>query len=423
MLHYISPFVKNKRSFVLGRLFMADTIENVNRKIKHHIELLLMILLILLQLTSEGALADNIQSRMNELNGIQSEYDISTVDILTDYYSGNDVSSEFSSIIMSSQYVSKINDIGNLTRKFHGDVLREVNVGPITTTRLSNMIRSLSKLEVNLVTESTRFQICECNATMSICDASQMSCSNCGKIRLLDGTTFDSNQQCITDDDHKNTTNGGYSANKHYKFWTEKIYSEERKDLTDDEETKINDGLNQCGLKTPADRKKKMKYTIMRKILKEKGLTHLNSHTSFLMKRFSGPFLEPLTFNEKKTNAIIFDKIVNILDMLYKGNRPYYPFFILQATMHQFRILDTDDDNMVEYKKNRLRVMFFIHLQNDSTVRKHDTKMKNVCEYHNKHYPNEEPFVYKPTNCAYINDGILDCTVYKKDKSGNLTEV
>jgi hypothetical protein len=278
------------------------------------------------------------------------------------------------------------------------------DIGPVTKNKIEKSLAEIMGINISIENNEQKFQECVCGTLMTITECSQMTCDICGKIRMLSGTVFEKSQLGLADDE-KTNSNNGYSSNKHYKFWIEKTLAEEQKELDDVTETKIWQKIREKGIK-----KGKMLYREMRAVLKELHLTSLNKHIPFLMKKFDGPSPPIYSFNEKKKNAIIFDKIIAIHDNIKdddRNNRRYYPFFILKAAETQFQILPTDTKEEIKYKREKLRIGLFIHLQNSNTVKKHDAKYKEIVDYHRKYYPNEEPLYYHPTDRANINEGIL----------------
>lgn len=390
---------------------MPETIENINRKIKFQIETVLMILLMLMKFLPENNLLHSeIKQRHTQLIELSNEYNLTTVGLLAQYYMDENSKSEssnyenFINMILTNQITSRINDIINVSKTLYMNVALQVNIGPISVKKLDNLLLSAKNVEIVLDQIENNFQECVCGTTMSIKDCSEMKCDDCGKVRILRGTVFEKHQLGLPDDD-KTPNNSGYTSNKHYKYWAEKTLAEEHIELMDATEELIDSAVIQRGI-----RRDKLLYAQMRKILKEKHLTQLNQHIPYLMKKFGGPSPPIYTFNEKKKNAIIFDKIISIHDLLKdddRNNRRYYPYFILKATETQFRILPNDTNEIKNYKREKLRIALFIHLQNSNTVKKHDIKYKEICEYHLKHYPNEELLFYQPTDRAYINQGIL----------------
>lgn len=384
---------------------MSETIENINRKIVFQIETILMIIMMLLQLIpAESNIYNDLKFRQKQVNDLHSDYQMNSVGLLAQYYNNENVDLEFTNMILINQFTSRITDIINVTKTLYMNVALKTNIGPITVKKIDMLLANAKSVEIILDQNENNFQECNCGTIMSIKDCAEMKCNDCGKIRVLRGTVFEKYQLGLPDDD-KPSNNSGYTSNKHYKYWSEKTLAEEQIELSEEVENTIEKALNQKKYK-----RNKLLYSNMRQILKEQHLTKYNQHIPFLMKKFGGPSPPVYSFNEKKKNSIIFDKIIAIHDILKdddRNNRRYYPYFILKAAETQFHILPTDSTNEKNYKLEKLRIALFIHLQNSNTVKKHDIKYKEICEYHKLHYPNETPLIYQPTDRAYINEGIL----------------
>jgi hypothetical protein len=384
---------------------MPETIENINRKFIFQIESILMILMMLMQLVpADSPLYADIKTRHTQCINLNNDYKINSVGLLVRYYENENITNDFTNMILVNQLISRISDLTNVTKMLYMKVALKTNIGPVTVKKIDNLLLNVKSIEINIDQSEDNFQECVCGNVMSIKDCAEMKCDDCGKIRILRGTVFEKYQLGLPDDD-KPSNNSGYTSNKHYKYWAEKILAEEQIELSPENEALIESAIVQKKYK-----RDKLLYKHIRQILKEKKLTYLNQHIPFIMKKYGGPTPPMLSFNEKKKNSIIFDKIISIHDVLKdddRNNRRYYPYFILKAIETQFRILPSDSNDEKIYKREKLRIALFIHLQNSNTVKKHDIKYKEICEYHRDHYPNEEPLFYQPTDRAYINEGIL----------------
>lgn len=425
---------------------MSETVENINRKIKFQLDTLLFIFLCFIQLIrllNDNGLSSHtstsmttipnltiVEQRYKQIENMNEEYQLQTVDILSRYYTGEDINEDYTKQILIEQYTTKLHDFINIAESYLIILKKNIDVNsnsdisvsnsntnpndisvsnPDITTHIYNIQRSIDDIQNVTITignssNQNKFQECICGYQMTATDCSKMKCEQCGKLRMLCGTVFEKSQLGLADDD-KTSANNGYSSNKHYKFWIEKTLAEERKELSEETSIKIKDKIKQKNIKYG-----KIRYRQMRQILKELHLTELNKHIPWLMKNFNGLSPPTYSFNEKKKNAIIFDKIIAIHDKIQdddRNNRRYYPFFILKAAENQFQVLPTDTKEEAAYKREKLRIALFIHLQNSGTVKKHDAKYKEICEYHKQYYPNEDPLFYKPTDRANINEGEL----------------
>lgn len=292
--------------------------------------------------------------------------------------------------------------------------------------KISKLINEMRNIYIDInYCDGNNYYYCSCGEKMLISESSEIKCL-CGQTKLLKGTIIERGVQMGQTEDEK-IPSSGYSSNKHYKYWIEKILANEHKELKPDEITIIERKLAEKKLTGAST--KKMLYKHMRAILKESvpSLSYLNQHIPFLMKKFNGPEPPVFSFNELKTNAIIFDKIISVHDSLNnddRNNREYYPYFILKAFETQFMILPNDSKETREYKLSKLNVVKFIHLQNPQTVKKHDLKYKQICESYNnmeckdndgrttiidsKNKNSSNYLFYKPTDRSNIANGILN---------------
>jgi len=296
----------------------------------------------------------------------------------------------------------------------------------LLTMKISKLINELKNIYIDInYSDGNNYYYCSCGEKMLISESSEIKCL-CGQTKLLKGTIIERGVQMGQTEDEK-IPSSGYSSNKHYKYWIEKILANEHKELKPDEISIIERKLAEK--KLTGTSAKKMLYKHMRAILKESvpSLSYLNQHIPFLMKKFNGPEPPVFSFNELKTNAIIFDKIISVHDSLNnddRNNREYYPYFILKAFETQFMILPNDNKETREYKLSKLNVVKFIHLQNPQTVKKHDLKYKQICEAYNnmeckdndgrttiidsKNKNSSNYLFYKPTDRSNIANGILN---------------
>jgi hypothetical protein len=118
----------------------------------------------------------------------------------------------------------------------------------------------------------------------------------------------------------------------------------------------------------------------MREVLKEAKLTQYNDNCSKLIKNITGRAPPQPDCQALRRFCVKFNKIVDLLDLVKDpdNNRPYYPFFI-------YKIIEDEAINLSKRNQNKsakelYKLLSYIHLQSDDTIKKNDNTYKQICE-------------------------------------------
>lgn len=219
-------------------------------------------------------------------------------------------------------------------------------------------------------------QCADCNTEMVIdADRSELRCLACSAIRELDGTVFDDAQ--FYSQEGQKAKSGTFNPNRHFQFWWTHILAREPEEELGDP----NDPDNLCGekllesLRTIVRRDQKilrfLTVTDMRAMLRELNHTNLNKDVPLLLKKLTGvgPPTPPDSLGMKVEK--LFSKAIEIGERLRRPdrtNRNYYPFYVLKTL-----------DCILPEKDECRRILYYIYLQSDDTVRKDDDEWEAIC--------------------------------------------
>ncbi|SIP85912.1 VLTF3 late transcription factor protein [Pacmanvirus A23] len=395
---------------------MYGTIENTHNKITEKISLIKQSLEDIKELSSVIRIAANsktgkkytecvqsidnlrINFTIDALDTIESNYHLSIIGILSDYYQNPDKEErntrDYYRTITSENFISTIDDIILRTRCFADALYKALrcSILPKPDTKeleyelddISKNIEWAGNIEVNIVLEKRNYEVCKCGNRMTVVpELSELHCTNpvCSKIKTIIGTVFRDDQ--FYPQEGQKTKHGGYDTSRHYRFWIERLQALESKTFTDEEINKIEYVISRDGY----DRRE-LNCEIMREILKDPivNATHLNDHAPLLVKIFGGLPPPQLDFQENRLCAIRFNKAMKLYDIVNPegGNKPYYPYFIYKILEYMFK------DN-----PEKLRLLDYIHLQSRETVIKNDKFYFEICEL-----SDDPALVYTPTDPA-----------------------
>ena len=165
------------------------------------------------------------------------------------------------------------------------------------------------------------------------------------------------------------TKKGTHSPTKHYEHWAARIQGIETKTFEKEHLIRIRDVMVKNGITC-----RQLTCDAMREILKDRSVlltTELNEHVTKLIGEFRGPRPYKLTANENRRAKEMFTIIMFYYEKQHpgEGNRPYYPYFIYKIYEYMF-----------QGQPDKLKILNFIHLQGEETVRKHDNDLRQICE-------------------------------------------
>jgi hypothetical protein len=342
---------------------------------------------------------------IDELETLGDKYNLTVVHILGDYYNNPKVEDkvvyEYYQTVTSENYPARIADyvtrakqlvsgiIGSIDKlcgdkmdmaitateskpkrrgrppKKQDSAMAKLQLGELRDSieKIKRAISSTEAIEITVELNKENYEVCRCGERMTIVpERSELVCESCRKIRTLYGLVFD-DYQFYTQGEPK-TKHGVYNPNRHFKFWMERIQARENKIFPPEHLEKIDyiirrDGIPKCELNC----------YIMRSILKEAQLTQYNDHTSLLIKLCGGPTPPQLEYQELRVFSIKFNKFMVYLKMVKKdGNRPNYPYWIYKIAEDEF-----------EDKPDKVRILLFIHLQSEDTIKKNDAYLEAIC--------------------------------------------
>lgn len=348
-----------------------------------------------------------------DFDQLESEYSLSVIRVLTDYYGGTKISPDteekFYKIITSDNFVSRIDEYIGKLRAIIGILIIEINRSTmviksvtskktitdltvpliaincthvvnagsalgLTVDKIKRNIDSAANITVHIEHKKVAYDMCICGHRMHVNPAqSELVCTNseCSAVRKLEGTAAEDME--TGDISGNKQKHADYSPNRHFKFWIERIQAKEKKSFTDDETGNIKRVIRRDGYDI-------MTVYIMRDILKELKMTSYNDHAALLMKLVTGVSPPALSSDSLQKVSMKFSKIIDILETIKDpdGNRPYYPYFIFKV-LEDEALISHAYGNILLCKQYR-RLMGYIHLQSDDTVRKNDMLFKQICD-------------------------------------------
>jgi hypothetical protein len=239
----------------------------------------------------------------------------------------------------------------------------------------------------SLTTQGVSYGKCDdCGTDMGVnSEKSELACSECGKVRELIGTAF-SDAQFYNQEGQK-AKSGSFNPNRHFRFWMDRILGKE----SEEELGAKDEPGNACGEKLLAklrsiirrDRKILRFITVdnVRDMLKEVNRTDLNKNVPLIMRKLTGvgpPQLPDAVYQKVEK---IFSTAIEIGERIRppeRANRTYYPYYI-------YKILDAilpepKNGATKSTAREHRRVLYYIYLQGDDTLKKNDQEWEKICE-------------------------------------------
>src|SRR5581483_4753145 len=388
---------------------MPGTVENTHGKITEKFRATRDMLVAFRDLMANLEKAGVVKSRghfrinlmLSELEELEDKYNLCIVHVLGKYYSEEDgenanehhTTEEYYQIIASENFSAKLGEYVAKGRSFISSIVvaggvdlapqdekprrrghppkKQEMVGtmPVEILRdevekMRRLVASADAIDISVEVKKSNYEVCKCGMRMTVIPAkSIVVCENCSKMRALYGLVFD-DSQFYTQGEPK-TKHGMYNPNRHFKFWMERIQAKEnvlipQQDIDALEYIIERDGMARVNLNC----------YYMRAMLKEADLTKYNEHTSLLIKKCGGPSPPQLDFNELRVFSIKFNIYMKYLKKIKTdGNRPNYPFWIYKIAEDEF-----------DGKPDKIKILIFIHLQSEETIRKNDEYLKQIVE-------------------------------------------
>ena len=393
---------------------MSDTIENINIQITekfHYLETIYDQISSLCEMfdrmgisysdmLAQAFIYTNIIAV--EIRDLKDKYQMNVVHVLSAYYSlkSSNQNLETNSILSNSfdefitedgltrdyfkilkscgfgqeidKYLSKAKQCVEIMLKRYSKIKTNNFADPIyiIAKRIMNTISSADANKINssaavkIVEEND--DVCECGGAMRIrSSTSEIICTICNRVKTVYGTAMDDVQSGNGDSRQKHSS---YDYLRHFKSWLQRIQAKNKKNISDENSTRIKNALAAEGF-----RHLDLNIEKMRRVLKKCGLTEYNDDCPYLIFHFTSRSPPELGLNEIKQFQSKFARIMELRQLLKEeegdtdGNRPYYPYYIYKITEIVF-----------EGNNDKLKLLDYIHLQSDETLRKHDNEFKKI---------------------------------------------
>lgn len=325
----------------------------------------------------------NIDNKLiNILNNTREEYEMGSINILSDYFLVLDHLKENTSdnklklenlkknyFIKYNTFIRKENIIHKLDKIFN-DIKKYVynNIDKKTLHKIIININLYNNSSFNKLVNEILYEKCSCSMKMDIDPiSSSLICKNCGHERSLFGTIFEDDQFYFQEG--KRTKHGTYEPSKHCKFWVERIQARELTDIPESLIKNIKECIKQDKININIITCDQIRY-----YLRQLKNTIYNEHVALIRKLITGISPPQMTDHEIQLIYIYFNKITHIFDEIKspkKTNCPYHPYFIYKI-IEQI-IPDTD-------KERKLKILSCIHLQSRETLICNDSIWKPICE-------------------------------------------
>lgn len=391
---------------------MSDTIENLNIQITEKLQYLETIYdqisslcvmfdgmgISYVDLLSQAFIYVNII--IAEIRDLKDKYQISVVHVLSAYYSLRSTQNLETKSILSNSFdefiteegltrdyfkILKLNGFGQEMEKYLSKAKQCIEImlkrySKIRSSDISDPIYVIAKRIMNTISSADANKIvsvvvvknsdenddtCECGGAMRVrSSTSEVICTICSRVKTMYGTAMDDSQA----GDGSRNKHSSYDYLRHFKSWLHRIQAKTKKNITEENSVKIRATLNAEGF-----RHVDLNIEKMRRVLKKCGLTEYNDDCPYLIFYLTGRSPPELSLSEMKQFQSKFARIMELRQMLKEeegdtdGNRPYYPYYIYKITEIVF-----------EGNNEKLKLLDFIHLQSDETLRKHDNEFKKI---------------------------------------------
>jgi hypothetical protein len=307
----------------------------------------------------------NIDAIIETYTNIKDDYEISTVNILSDYYTSS--KNSMLNSIVSDTYVTCIvsNNYDNKLTKCMGTIDMLINNDNPVRKQISLLMKKFNSYAITAEIPKIQYSICQCGESMRIFpENSELVCQSCGHVFTLYGTAFEDTQ--ISGQTGLKFKHGCYDPSRHCKFWIQRIQARENADISQGCIQKIKKCIERDLIVA-----RKLKCSQVRLYLKETGQTDFNDHVPLIRKIITGISPPQLTSDEIRKLVNLFDKAAAAYEEIKpcgKSNTMYYPYII-------FKILDF----MLENGYRKQKILECIHLQGRDTLISNDNTWESVC--------------------------------------------
>jgi len=321
-----------------------------------------------------------IERSQEDVENIQLDYEMGSINILSDYYKNkSDIDENQKIYARYMQYVTHENIVGKLKRIF-SICQKFQKIYKIKDEEFEDAFDSYEFTPITTKYEEPSHEICKCGEKFTIeSKDSEFVCHGCGNTEKLLGSVFEDEQFFFQEG--QRTKHGKYDPTKHCKFWVDRIQAREATDIP----IKVIDGVKRC-VKRDNIWLDQLTCPIIRAYLKEIKLTKYNDHVPLIRKTITNKEPDQLSDLELKLVYLHFSRVIQIYNKTKPDNKPncpYHPFFIYKILE---QILNKPSD-----RRRKNNILSYIHLQSRETLIENDRIWLPIC--------NEiDGFTYIPTD-------------------------
>ncbi len=208
----------------------------------------------------------------------------------------------------------------------------------------------------------------DCEASMRVRpESSELICELCGQTRRLEGIVFDKSQ--IYCQEGQKPKSAAFKPTVHFQFWLKRILGQESEnELGEKSEEMLKTFRDAVADEKKIDPEFTCAVEDVRYLLKKAKKTSLNKNTTQILRRLTG--VGPPDISQELAGRVgkLFSTVNKISEELWATkNRHYYPYYI-------YKLLEASD-----LPKETERVLFYIHLQGQPTLNKHDRCWREIC--------------------------------------------
>lgn len=313
---------------------------------------------------------DKIKRLKQEIEKLHEYFNISII-MENDY-----VNDEKTNIVLKRNgYGTKLTEIGYIINTYFKSIVH-LTKNPGYKSKLldiGNFLDSNNEIKLEEKYEINTINMCSiCGNEMKILMiSSEMVCDYCGNTITLEGILFN-NQQLFAEGVY--TTKNNYDPVNYSFGWWKHIHGEKIKNIPEEHIKNLKEKINR-DFPQKGD-----KYAItcetIRDYLKDLGLTTYNKYIPSLMKMITDIDIPQPTVKENneiedllKRAIIAFNEIMEEESNTPKRRyKKYIPYFIYKIIEYKFA------------NTEKIRILNYIHLQEDSTTIKRDISWKRMCE-------------------------------------------
>ena len=307
-------------------------------------------------------IAEKINYKNEECIALNNFY----LSFVTEYIIANEQDTKlfdvFHNFVISESIISKIDDLATAIFK----------KSKSTEAYLIHEFNQIGKIELKVKQNTLSCNNCGNNNFTIMQEIGEYYCVDCGCVNKLVGEHYEHTE---------NARNISYKPVKHCEDWIKQIFGIEKKIIPNELITKIMGCMSRDGVTTPS-------YQLFREYLKELKQTKFNNHIVKLRRQITGigpPVPSTEQYNNICTKFMIQDYYYNQIRDTLSISRIYYPSLISKAIEEEYK-------NSPEILN---LILEGIHVQEYSTIQKHDKIYKKICEISNGELVYTKPREYR----------------------------